>query len=66
MTLCRDCQQPYHPHESCQTAADRRADWDAINAYVDQRLDFLTQLAGRTPMSEVPPALRGPNWKARP
>ncbi|TVZ96490.1 hypothetical protein [Streptomyces sp. BK340] len=62
MTLCRDCQQPYHPHESCQAAADRRADWAAITAYVDQQLSRLATLAGRTPMSEVPPALRGPNW----
>lgn len=62
MTLCPDCHHPYHPNESCTVAADRRTDWEAITAYVEQQLGFLATLAGRTPMSEVPPALRGPNW----
>jgi hypothetical protein len=66
VTLCRDCQQPYHPHQSCQLAAERRELWDALNAYIDQHAGLLAGLAGVTPMSELPAALRGPNWKARP
>lgn len=64
MTTCRDCRHPYHPGTSCQLAAERRELWEAFDAYAGQSLNFLASLAGRTPMSEVPPALRGPNWKA--
>lgn len=66
MTTCRDCHQPYHPRESCQVAADRRHLWQALDAYAGKSIRFLAALAGRTPMSDVPAALRGPNWKASP
>lgn len=64
MTVCHYCHHPYHPNESCTGAADRRHQWEALDAHVEQQLSFLTKLAGRTPMSEVPATFRGPNWKA--
>ena len=64
MSTSRDCHRPYHPRESCQIAAERAAQWAALDAYVQQQIESLASLAGRTPMHLVPPALRGPNWKA--
>lgn len=62
MTTSRNCHHPHHPNESCTLAADRRHQWDTLDAHVEEMLDFLATLAGRTPMSKVPATFHGPNW----
>lgn len=50
---------PPHPGDTCDQA-------DEWIAYRDARLEELLAAAMCTPMTEIPPALRGPNWKPSP
>jgi hypothetical protein len=57
---CETGQHVMHPMETCE-------EYEAFSAHVRAYFaDVFGALGTETPMSEVPPGLRGPNWKAQP